>query len=362
MTDHEVTQPPPPLARSGPREWSASRYADVLAILADRRFEVAEAGPAGPAGTLPWLRASVSRFVNGPEHQERRARAVAQLRLLEPGALLRAARRRATAAMTAAAGPGERFDAMALLARRVPMTVMAAGLGIATPADAADAAMTIAAGYFPGSDPQAERLADPATARLVDMLGPAGTDVIVARIALMVQGCDATAGLIGMALRLLQDTQRACADWPTRAVLDQVLWLSPVLRASRRTARAPVRVNGGARVRAGDTVVCDVEAANRDPAVSGYPRPGAPVPPCLTFGYGLRPCPGRPQALALATGVVEAVRERCTFLPGQRVEYEPSPLRIPRRLEVVLGWPGTESASPGATARPGRRPGPPGPS
>ena len=39
----------------------------------------------------------------------------------------------------------------------------------------------------------------------------------------------------------------------------------------------------------------------------------------------------------LAAGVVDAVRQRCAFLPGGRVDYEPSAaLRIPIRLEVVL--------------------------
>jgi cytochrome P450 len=339
MADDDVIQPLPPVARSGAGEWTACRYADVLAILADSRFEVAgpgRAGPAGPVGTLSWLRASVSRFANGAEHRQRRARAVAELRLLAPGQLRRAAHRRATAVMTAAVRPGQRFDAMALLARRVPMAVMAAGLGIVCPQDAARAAITIAAGYFPGSDRGAERRADAATARLADLLSPAGADVVAARIALMVQGCDATAGLIGLALRLLQDTGQAGAGWPTGAVLDQVLWLSPVVRASRRTARVPAGVNGGARVGAGDTVVCDIEAAHRDPAAPGYSASGAAVPPGLTFGSGLRPCPGRPQALALAAGVVDAVRDRGTFLPGQRVEYEASPLRIPARLEVAL--------------------------
>jgi cytochrome P450 len=146
MADDDVTQPPPPLARSGAREWTACRYADVLAVLADSRFEVAGAGPAGPAGTLSWLRASVSRFANGAEHRQHRARAVAELRLLDPGQLRRAAHRRAAAVMTARARPGQRFDAMAMLARRVPMAVMAAALGITRPQDAADAAITIAVG------------------------------------------------------------------------------------------------------------------------------------------------------------------------------------------------------------------------
>ena len=91
MADDELT---PPVARSGAREWTARRYADVLAVLADSRFEVTGAGPGGPPGTLPWLRASVSRFANGAEHRQRRARAIAELRQLEPG---RAAPRRGPA-------------------------------------------------------------------------------------------------------------------------------------------------------------------------------------------------------------------------------------------------------------------------
>ena len=113
MADDDETQPPAPVARSGAREWTACRYADVLAILADSRFEVAGAGPAGSAGpvsTPSWLRASVSRFANGAQHRQRRARAVAELHLLDPGRLRRAAYRRSVAVMTAATGPGQRFD------------------------------------------------------------------------------------------------------------------------------------------------------------------------------------------------------------------------------------------------------------
>jgi hypothetical protein len=53
----------------------------------------------------------------------------AELRPLEPAELRRAARRRAGAAMNAAARPGGRLDVMALLARRVPMAAIAAGGG-----------------------------------------------------------------------------------------------------------------------------------------------------------------------------------------------------------------------------------------
>jgi cytochrome P450 len=334
------TRPVPAFTRSGPAgEWIARRYADVRAVLADGRFEVPTAGPAGPPGTVAWLRASVSRFANGPEHLRRRALAVAELSRLDPTALQADAGRRTRAALTAAGGPGDRIDVMGLIARPVPLAAMAAALGAADPVAAAAAAAQAARGYFPGADERAARLADGATAHLTGLLGPAEPDTVVARMALLIQGCDATAGLIGTALHVLQDAPGGAAGWPTGGLLAEVLRHSPPVRASRRVAAAAAQV-GGQHVGAGDAVVCSVEEANRDPAVFERPGefdPARPQPPGLTFGYGVRPCPGEAQALLLAAGVVDAVRERARLLPGQPVEYEPNPaLRIPLRLEVEL--------------------------
>jgi cytochrome P450 len=163
------------------------------------------------------------------------------------------------------------------------------------------------------------------------MLSPAPLEVIVARIALMVQGCDATAGLIGLTLLRLSGDQAGAADEATHTLLEAALRHDPVVRASRRVARESAAV-GGAQVQPGDAVLCDVEAANLDP---GAYRPPGLERPSLTFGAGLRPCPGPAQALALAAGVVDAVREGATLLPGQHADYEPGPLRIPRRLEAT---------------------------
>jgi cytochrome P450 len=155
----------------------------------------------------------------------------------------------------------------------------------------------------------------------------------------MVQACDATAGLIGTALHILQDSPPASAGWPTGAVLGEVLRHSPPVRQSRRVARELADL-GACEILAGDAVICSVADGNRDPAVFDRPDlfdPARSGPPSLTFGYGVRPCPGQPQAMKLAAGVVDAVRERCSFLPGEPVDYLPSsPLRIPARLVVVL--------------------------
>ncbi|GEM_PF-991823 len=324
---------------AGTDVWTVTSYADVRAVLADDRFEVPAAEQTEAAvGTIAWLRASVSRFANGIEHERRRARAVEQLQWLDPAELRLAACQRSHAVLDAAGRRGDRVDVMAQLARRVPMATMAAALCAADPEQAAEAVTAIAAAYFTGSD-RTDPVADPATARLISLLGLVDPDVAVARITLMVQGCDATAGLIGTAVHILQDIPEPAAGWTTDAVLTEVLRYSPPVRASRRVARAPVDIGDG-RVSAGGTVICSVERANRDPAAFDRPDvfdPARPERPSLTFGYGIRPCPGQAQALMLACGVVDAVRERCAFRPGERVDYEPSAaLRIPRSIEVVL--------------------------
>jgi cytochrome P450 len=110
-------------------------------------------------------------------------------------------------------------------------------------------------------------------------------------------------------------------------------------------ASAPAEV-GGQHVAAGDRVVCDVDAAGRDPQAAppgqaaphgaAAPHGSGPAAAGLAFGAGIRPCPGPYQALALAAAVIDAVRERCVLQPGTPVTYEAAPTRVPERLEVVL--------------------------
>ncbi|MGC1909051.1 MAG: cytochrome P450 [Candidatus Dormiibacterota bacterium] len=326
---------------AGGSEWVASRYRDVQAVLADERFEVGTVPQVGAVGSVAWLRASVSRFVNGAEHQRRRQRVEAELRRLDPQLLRSDCYRRACVATQEAGHPGERMDVMALLARQIPMAAVAGMLGVADPTRAAQAVIALSAGYFPGSDPSTQPAADGATAQLVSMLEPAHRELIVSRIALMVQGCDATAGLIGNSLYVLKEAQTAklAAIWSTESLLWETLRRHSPLRASRRLARESVEFQGR-QLAAGAAVVCAVDVANQDPLAFSHPTrfdPGRVGPASLTFGYGVRPCPGQAQALGLAAGVVDAVREHCSFVLGQPQEYEPSTaLRIPARLEVVL--------------------------
>jgi cytochrome P450 len=260
---------------------------------------------------VSWLRGSVSRFANGPEHADRRARVVAELARLDP-AQLRVTAREHMAQELITAESGAADEVRGLLSRRVPVTTLAAGLGIADLDNTADAVIIAAAAYFPGCDSQTEQAADAATARLLDLLGSGHPAVIVAQISIMVQACEATASLIRTALQLLQATGQAGAVWTTDDVLREAARLDPPGRVSRRVARAPIELNGR-QVAAGDVVHCDVAAANRDPEVYGSADefdPSRDEAPSLSFGYGIRPCPGQAQALALAAGVVDAIRQR----------------------------------------------------
>jgi cytochrome P450 len=343
MTTAERPAALPPLAPSGPGEWTARRDADIRAVLADPRLTVPPPGPGGPPGTVSWLRASVSRFANGAEHRGRRALVEAELGPLDPGALRAAAHELALDQLARCGRPGDRADVMSLLARRVPVAALAAQLGLADPLRAAAAVTAVAACYFPGSGAGLEQRADAETAWLVAALRPASPGVTVARIAVMVQACDATAGLIGTALHLLQDRDGgehpAGESWPTEALLAEALRRRPPASRFRRVASAPAEV-GGQHVAAGDRVVCDVGAAGRDPQAAppgqAAPHGSGPAAAGLAFGAGIRPCPGPYQALALAAAVIDAVRERCVLQPGTPVTYEAAPTRVPERLEVVL--------------------------
>jgi cytochrome P450 len=250
-----------------------TRYADVVAVLADPRF-VPPPVTAGAPGGVSWLRASVARFSTGTHHERRRSLVTGLLRRIDPAALARQAR-----------------------LRPVPVEVLAIALGAEAPVAAAEAVAVVDRVYLSGG---ADPAADAAVARLVELLGGTRDEETANRIGLLVQAYAATAGLIARAAR------RA---GPVAAVLDETLRHDPPVRQTRRLVTAPARI-GDAAVAAGTLVHLDLAAANRDPDVFADPDvfdPGrANRAAHLTFGAGLRPCPGREHALALAAGALAA--------------------------------------------------------
>jgi cytochrome P450 len=200
-------------------------------LLADPAYTVPDPGPPGPYGTMAWLRATVSRFCEGEAHARRRAIVEALLADLDPADLRDAAARMTTPAVDPP---------------YVPVAVLAAELGVALDelADAVAATRLVAAAYHPHTDASG---ADEALKRLLALL-PGGDEpeVVAARVALLVQACEATAGLVRGDDLPVPVTRRVSPD--------------------------------------GQTVLVDLSA---------HP-----------FGAGPRRCPGEAHALALVEGVL----------------------------------------------------------
>ncbi|MFJ9781148.1 hypothetical protein ACIRSS_16290 [Amycolatopsis sp. NPDC101161] len=233
-----------------------------------------------PLGSVAWLRATVSRFSNGPDHVRRRALAVSALAQVDPEVL----RRKAFEVASRVLGDG--VDVMAVVARPVPIAVLAGELGLlVTPADV----VAVAAAYHPHVVPDAA--AEDALGRLLAACG-GPTELAAARIGLLVQACDATAGLIGNALLVARNGNTA---------EEAVAGAQPPVLSTRR------RVDGQ------DVVV----------ELTGTP-----------FGAGPRECPGSRHAIALATGVLQALRG--FRLTEAEPAWVPAPnLRMPAVLRVT---------------------------
>jgi cytochrome P450 len=283
---------------------------EVRAILADPSFVVppAPAVPDAETGTLAWLRSLVARFCDGDVHERRRALVERDLAGLDP-ARLRAAAAQLTRQALAGLDRDEPFDAM-ILARRIPVGVLATELGLT--ADnvhaAVNAVITASPGYpnpdaaGPGTDASVELLAEAFGS--AGGLGPDDGELLANRIGLLMQACDATAGLIGNALI----NAFVVGDADSVPVSSELLAGTidddpPVLRTRR------LRPDG-------EAITLDISAC--------------------PFGAGRRPCPGADQAVALAAGVLDALLPACE-LADQQIDYVPSPnLRIPAKLLIFI--------------------------
>jgi hypothetical protein len=134
----------------------------VAAILADPSYVVPPVPPAGPLGTLAWLRATVCRFAEGSDHARRRALVETRLAAIDPDELPRGVS---------------------------PVGALALALGIS--GDVEDAVARVAAVYLTGGPG-----ADDAVAALVAAIGPGDPEAVAADIAILVQASRATAALI----------------------------------------------------------------------------------------------------------------------------------------------------------------------
>ncbi len=143
-----------------------------MTLLDDPAYTVPPPPPAGPVGTLSWLRATVSRFSAGPDHARRRAMIVARLATLDPAALRERALQTGDATFT-----------------------LAEALGASDARAAADAVTEIAPHYNPAAGTRIPDLDEP-VARLLALLPAAPPEAAAQQIAILVQSHAATAALI----------------------------------------------------------------------------------------------------------------------------------------------------------------------
>lgn len=274
---------------------------EASAALADPAFTMPALPTGGPAVGIRWLRRNVARFADGAEHGRRRQQVTSMLAAVDIAGLRRLAAERTRSVLDDSDRETDRrpVDLMARVARVVPVEVLIAALGM--PSVPAGSVMVIAKAYQPGTG--AEKPADEAVVQLVEAFGGVPDEATAAKIALLVQAYDATAGLVGNAALAMLRADRDAGRPET--IVTETLLQDPPVRMTRRLAPDT-----------GTAVAVDLAASG------------------LAFGAGPHQCPGRDHATAIAVGVLESVRG-CRLVTTQ-VEYEQSTaLRVPATLVVM---------------------------
>ncbi|WP_370944803.1 oxidoreductase [Amycolatopsis sp. cg5] len=220
-------------------------------LLADPRFTLPPVF-AGAPGTIGWLRTNVARFSTGQAHTRRRSLVTEELAGMDPAWLRREAFDRTVEA--------KRFGPVDLKAIVVETLAAALGLRAGLSADV----VIVAKAYQPHVE--ATSVEDAAVARLVEACGGA-SEQTAALIGLLVQACDATAGLVENALGETVAAEEA---------------LAATLRE-----RPPVSMTR--RYKDGRLIEVDLTG--------------------LPFGHGPKVCPGQVHALAIAAGILDARRQ-----------------------------------------------------
>ncbi|WP_245703270.1 cytochrome P450 [Raineyella antarctica] len=138
-------------------------------------------------------------------------------------------------------------------------------------------------------------------------------------------------------------TAAVAGDRPVlEAAVEEILRIDDPFVANRRLATVDVEV-AGRTIRAGERVVLNWTAANRDPAVLGDPDaydPPAHAADNLVFGTGPHACPGRALSLmelAVATSELLVATSRIEHAPGQEAVRETPPVGGWSRVPVLLG-------------------------
>jgi cytochrome P450 len=352
----------------GGEGWLVTRYADVRAVLTDRRFSRAAAvGEDLPRLTVEPPGGSAMAILDPPEHTRLR-RLVAQAFTARRVAGLRPRVEALTAALLddlVAAGPPA--DLVAGFALPLPITVICELLGVpvadrdrfgdraarllsstAYTREEVSAAVDELSDYL--CDLIGERRARPAD-DLVSALVRARDDedrlseleLVTLCGTLLGAGYENTANTIaGFTFRLLTEPAlrhrlRAEPALVPAAVEELLRHSMAGLGVSHPRVATEDLDLGGARIAAGDAVFVSLPAANHDPAAFADPDrldPDREPAPHLAFGHGIHHCLGAPLARLELTAALTALLAR---LPGLRLDCAPE--EVPWKLGLTVRGP-----------------------
>lgn len=139
----------------------------------------------------------------------------------------------------------------------------------------------------------------------------------------------------------LADALRTASEDELAAAIDEILRIDDPFVSNRRVTTREVTL-AGRTIPAGERVVLNWTAANRDPDVFGDPDaydPARNASANLVYGIGPHVCPGRPLATLELCVFVRALLDavaRVELVPGEQPEREQPPLGGYRRVPVML--------------------------
>jgi cytochrome P450 len=323
--------------------WIAAGAAAVTGVLkseAGRVRPAAEPVPKALVGTSAGeIFRHLVRMNDGATHLRLKPGVSAKVAMLDPA---RIAEQSATWArhLIGELEPARHPERVADVAFGLSSYVIASLLGVApealapTAARAGELATCLAPTATPEQVARGAAAAAELTAVFCALMRREALDAVVANtIGYLSQAYEATAGLIGNTLVALgrQPEQGARLDAEPgllRAVVREVVRYDAPVQNTRRFLAGDALVAGQA-LRAGDTVLVLLAAANRDPSVNAEPErfdPGRREREAYTFGLGVHACPGEVLATLIAEGGVHGLLaagvQPARLLEGLR--YRPS--------------------------------------
>ena len=359
----------------GGEAWLVTRYADVRAVLASPRFSrAAAAGRDVPRARPPMDSPEQIISMDPPDHTRLRTLVAKEFTARRVDGLRPRVREIVDDLLDTVCKDGSPADLAAGLAWQLPVTVICELLGV--PADDHESfrtwtEMTLALGadtrhaeIVDARERLNTYLADLIARRRVDPAGDLLSDLIAARdnadrlseselvrlgVTLLISGHETTANQLGNFVFLLLSDRRhwtrlvADPDLIPRAV-EELLRYTPMAASVdfARIAVDDVQLSGR-RIAAGDAVLVQLHAANRDAAV--FERPdeldlARAENPHLAFGHGVHHCLGAPLARMELQVALAALVDR---LPGLRlaVPADEIPWRADRLVRGVRSLPVT---------------------